>query len=73
MPDFPLDEETLDQELAGEGKLIDAAMQEAVRDALRRHKQLGQSVVVWHDGRTLWLSPDGIEMPEGEEETDEPV
>jgi hypothetical protein len=36
------------------------AMQEAVREALLRHKRLGNPVAVWRDGRVVWLQPDEI-------------
>lgn len=36
------------------------AMREAVREALLRHKQLGNPVAVWEDGRVVWLSPEEI-------------
>ena len=36
------------------------AMREAVREALLRHKQLGNPVAVWEDGQVVWLAPDEI-------------
>jgi hypothetical protein len=36
------------------------AMREAVREALLRHKKLGNPVAVWRDGRVVWLSPEEI-------------
>lgn len=41
--------------------LIDA-IDRAVRAALARHKALGQSVVVWRDGKVVWLTPEEIEL-----------
>jgi hypothetical protein len=38
------------------------AADEAVRQALKRHKELGQSVVVWRNGEALTLSPEEIEI-----------
>jgi len=35
-------------------------MREAVREALLRHKLLGHPVVVWRDGRVVWVQPDDI-------------
>jgi hypothetical protein len=42
------------------------AMRQAVQEALLRHKLLGQPVVVWRDGKVVWLQPDEIpvEVPE---------
>lgn len=36
------------------------AMREAVREALLRHKRLGQPVAVWRDGRAVLLPPEEI-------------
>ena len=36
------------------------AMTEAVREALRRHKRLGNPVAVWREGRVVWLRPEEI-------------
>ena len=36
------------------------AMQEAVREALLRHKRLGNPVAVWREGRVVWLAPEDI-------------
>lgn len=36
------------------------ALGTAVRDALRRHKRLGQSVVIWQDGKVITLAPEDI-------------
>ena len=38
------------------------AMTEAVREALLRHKRLGNPVAVWRDGRVVWLSPEEIRV-----------
>jgi hypothetical protein len=36
------------------------ALTEAVREALLRHKRLGNPVAVWRDGRVVWLPPEEI-------------
>ncbi len=36
------------------------AMREAVREALLRHKRLGNPVAVWKEGRVVWLQPEDI-------------
>jgi hypothetical protein len=48
-------------DLFDEGTPIDAALRRAVRDALRRHKLLGQTVVVWEAGQVVRLRPDEIQ------------
>ena len=39
---------------------LDYLAKEAVRDALRQHKRLGQSVAVWQDGKVVTLAPEDI-------------
>jgi hypothetical protein len=36
------------------------AMQQGVREALRRHKQMGNPVAVWRDGAVVWIAPEDI-------------
>jgi hypothetical protein len=40
------------------------AMNRGVREALRRHKLLGESIVVWEDGEIVEVPPEEIEIPE---------
>jgi len=47
-----------------EGDEIDEAIAEAVREALRRHKALGNPIVVWEAGRVRWIPPEEIEVDE---------
>ena len=47
-------------ELMTEGDEIDQALQRAVREALIRHKKLGESVAVWQDGKAVILPPEEI-------------
>ncbi len=39
---------------------VGQALGVAVRNALREHKRLGQSVVIWQDGRVVTLAPEDI-------------
>lgn len=41
--------------------IIDA-IDRAVRAALKRHKERGESVVVWRDGKIVWLKPEEIDV-----------
>jgi hypothetical protein len=41
---------------------IQRAMESAVREAVLRHKRLGQSIFVWRDGRVVEIPPE--EIPE---------
>ena len=47
-----------------EGTPIDRALEAAVREALRRHKQAGNPIVEWRDGEIYWIKPEEIEIPE---------
>jgi hypothetical protein len=49
------------QKLFREGTLIDEAMNAAVRDAVQLHKEKGLPMVVWRDGKILWISPEEAE------------
>ncbi len=40
---------------------ITAAFQAAARHALERHKKLGESIVIWRDGRVVEVPPDEID------------
>ncbi len=42
------------------GKEIEEIFRRAVRDALLRHKKLGQSVAAWRDGKVVVLSAEEI-------------
>jgi hypothetical protein len=33
-----------------------------VREALKKHKQAGNPVVVWRDGKMVWLKPEEIQV-----------
>ena len=47
-------------EIFKEGSLIDKALKKAVQEALVRHKQAGNPIVVWRDGKIIWLKPEEI-------------
>lgn len=44
-----------------------AALRKAVREALMRHKKLGNPVAVWSHGRVEWIPPE--EIPNYEDAT----
>lgn len=48
-----------------ERKRIDEALNAAVREAVRQHRQQGQPLVVWRDGRTLLVEPEEIDEERG--------
>jgi len=39
---------------------IASALAEGVKDALKRHKQAGNPIVVMQDGKMVWLKPEEI-------------
>ena len=41
------------------------AMRIAVREALQRHKNAGNPVAVWRNGRVEWIQPEDIPNTEG--------
>jgi hypothetical protein len=47
------------------------AMRTAVREAVLRHKQLGNPVAVWREGRVVWLQPHEISLAPDELSVDE--
>ena len=47
-------------ELFLDGREIDLALRRAVRNALLRHKKLGNSVVVSRDGKVIEIPPEEI-------------
>ena len=49
-------------DLFTEGTEIDRALSAAVQDALWRHKQLGNPVAVWRDGKVVLIPPEEIEV-----------
>jgi hypothetical protein len=47
-------------EILWDHRLIESVLKRAVRDALLRHKRLGQSIAVWRDGKVVELPPEEI-------------
>jgi len=47
-------------EIFKEGSPIDKALKKAVQEALVRHKHAGNPIVVWRDGKIVWLKPEEI-------------
>jgi len=41
---------------------ITQALAIGVRDALLKHKQAGNPIVVWRDGKIVWLKPEEISV-----------
>jgi len=45
-----------------EGRLIDEALKRAVRKALLRHRQDGLPVVIYRDGKIVWVQPEELDL-----------
>ncbi len=43
---------------------ITKALAKAVQDALRKHKQTGNPVAAWRDGKVVWIPPEEINLLE---------
>lgn len=41
-------------------RLIDEALKQGVRDAMLRHKEAGLPVVIYRDGKTVWIMPQDL-------------
>jgi hypothetical protein len=41
-------------------KVVEKALTRAVSDALRRHKQAGNPLPEWRDGKVHWVAPEEI-------------
>ena len=50
----------IEEALADQEKISDA-LAAGVREAFRKHKQAGNPVVVWRDGKITWIKPEEIQ------------
>jgi hypothetical protein len=39
---------------------ITRALSQGVRDALLKHKRAGNPIVIWRNGKAVWLKPEDI-------------
>ena len=44
-----------------EGVLVEEAVRQGVREAIRRHRQAGQFVVIWRNSRPEWVPAETLE------------
>jgi hypothetical protein len=58
-----------DREFLAEVEAVEAAVQQAVEEALRAHKRAGNPVAGWEDGRVVWVPAEQIDF---ENETPNP-
>lgn len=45
-----------------DSKGMEDAMAEAIQETVREHKLLGFPIVVWRDGKVVWVPPEEIEL-----------
>lgn len=63
----PLDRNGHEADVFGTSRRVEAAMNRSIRQALRRHKLLGESIAVSQDGKVVILPPEEIpDFPEDE-------
>ncbi len=46
--------------LIEDGRVIDEALKQGVRDAMLRHKEAGLPVCIFRDGKAVWISPQAL-------------
>lgn len=56
--------ETNNADFYSDNAVLQRAMGQAVYDTLRVHKLLGYPIVIWRDGKAVWVPPEAIELPE---------
>jgi len=45
------------------GHLIDEAVERGIRNAILQHKEQGLPIVIWRDGKTVWVRPEDLVAP----------
>jgi hypothetical protein len=44
--------------------LVEQALHKAVVQTIIRHKRLGNPIVVWRDGKVVWIPAEEIQIPD---------
>lgn len=57
-------------ELVDDAEVVTRGLALGVRDALIRHKKLGESIAVWQDGKVVIIPPEEIVIPPLDDEPD---
>jgi hypothetical protein len=55
-------------QLFADGTLIDRVLQQAVQEAVLRHRKAGFPVSAWRDGKVVWIPPEEIPIPQPPDE-----
>ncbi len=45
-----------------EGTPIDDALNQAAQDAVQKHREAGQPLAIWKNGKTAWVRPEEVEI-----------
>jgi len=54
-------------EILSDPTVVTRAANEAIKEAIRRHKQMGLPMAVWQDGAVVWIAAEDLERArEGE-------
>jgi hypothetical protein len=40
--------------------IVTSAIQAGINAALLKHKQLGNPICIWRDGKVMWIAPENI-------------
>jgi hypothetical protein len=48
------------REMSPRDKLLEDGLKRAVRQALLRHKRLGNPICTWRNGQVVWIPPEEI-------------
>ena len=51
-------------DLIRDNYLIQSALTQSVQETVRIHKLLGRPIVIWRDGKVVWVPPEEIELDE---------
>ena len=54
---------SIDQAFADDA-IIGKALEQGIRAALLRHKQMGKPIAIWRNGKVVWVPADQIEIEE---------
>lgn len=46
--------------LVEDGQVINEALKQGVRDAMRRHREAGLPVVIYREGKAVWVMPQDL-------------
>lgn len=59
-------------ELLADRTVIDKALRQGVRNAMLQHKQAGNPIVIWRDGKVVWVPAQEIEISDSDESRTHP-